>query len=423
MSKEKEELPELTEEQQAVVDDIENGRSVLITGAAGTGKSLILKTIKKKFPHLPITATTGIAAINVGGSTFHSWARIGLAEESAIDLADKLRGTARQELKKCTAVAIDEISMMSAELFDKMDLYFKRLKGERGNGKPFGGMQLILFGDFLQLPPVIKYNRKEDYVFAFQSQAWKECDIKVHRLTRIFRQEDEKFSTALSKIRIGELDDEVINLLSSRVNVEDESPKLPPVNIYPTNRQVDNENETRLAEIDSPLRTFDSKDYSVSYSAQKLLDQSCLAPAELKLKKGARVMLLRNLDTVSGLANGSTGTVESMGSDFVKVNFDNGESRIIKTQTWKVKRGHALIASREQLPLRLAWAITAHKAQGMTLDKIKADISNCFEDGQAYVTLSRVKSLDGLFLTDEDAAIYTNQAAKEFYQTYVTQTA
>lgn len=405
----------LSPEQEAVAQMAQNGENLLITGSAGTGKSTLLRELGRRFKgDLPIAASTGIAAVNVGGMTLHSWAGLGMGQESAEEIAENLEQSRRApygRITKAKRLAIDEVSMIHGDLFDLTDRVFRILRKDE---RPFGGVQLILFGDFLQLPPV---SRETQQKFAFQSDSWRAANIRVNILTKVFRQSDALFSSALNEIRVGNMTEEVKELLRSRYRVADSTPSIEPVTVFTHNTDVDVLNAKRLATITGEERQYPARDWGQP-AALSVLQKHCLAPETLRLKVGAQVMLLRNLDPLNGLANGSIGTVESF--SVMKrpvVAFANGRTREIDDHKWEIKSGGDVLAVREQIPLRLAWAITAHKSQGMTLDKIRVHLGKVFEYGQSYVALSRARTLDGLFIeSTAPGCIKAHPEAVRFYE-------
>ena len=413
----KNKLPPLSPEQHAIVARIRDGRNILVTGSAGTGKSRLLKELSTIYKgELPVCGSTGIAAVQVGGLTLHSWAGLGLGEGSAEQIAGEIlqrQGAALGRIKKAKRLALDEVSMIHGELFEKMDEVFRIV---RKNPAPFGGVQLILFGDFLQLPPVA---RGKPQAFAFQSAAWERAAIETGMLTQVFRQQDADFSTALNCIRMGEVSEETERMLRSRYQVSDPKPGTRPVIVHSHNADVDRENDSLLGGLVGKIEEYVARD-SGQAGALANLQKNCLAPGVLRLRKGAQVMLLKNIDPEIGLANGSIGIVE----DFVPSNrrpvirFQNGVRWESEKESWTVKNGEELLAERVQHPLRLAWAITAHKSQGMTLDKIRVHLAKVFEYGQAYVALSRARTLDGLFIeSTKKGCIKAHPEAVKFYQT------
>jgi len=406
----------LTPDQYSCLVDITEKRSVLVTGPAGTGKSFLLKFLREKLgPRLRVVATTGVAAVNVGGSTFHSWAGIGLGEGTGEELAGMIlenpRATSR--IRKTSVLAVDEVSMLDADLFCRLDEAFRIV---RRKSSPFGGIQLILFGDFLQLPPVP--GRRSEARFAFQSPAWRASKIVVHQLTTVIRQRDAVFVEALARVRMGIADSFVRKVLSSRIGALDPDPRIEPVVLECRNVDVDTFNQARLESLPGAETNILSEDSGESrYIAS--LDKSCLAPADLRLKIGAQVMLLKNIDVEGGLVNGSIGIVQSIGRSSVRVDFGSSGVCEVQRARWSVCDGDGnILATREQMPLRLAYAITIHKSQGCTLSKAKVNLRSAFAYGQAYVALSRVRDLSGLYIEDiQWESIMASPDAIAFYRT------
>ena len=400
-------MPTLSIDQLAVLESVRSGHNVLITGPGGTGKSFLLWQLQMQFP-IEVCGSTGVAAVNVGGVTLHSWAGLGLADRPALILADGVRNNkkAHQRILTTSILAIDEISMVSAELFDKLDKVFRII---RSDDRPFGGVQILAFGDFLQLPPV-------EGEFAFDSDVWGPANFKVHLLTHIFRQEDVAFARALSELRNGALSQESKDLLRPRQRAVDDDPLKPPVIITATNKECDRINDHRLGSL-APIQVFRATDTG-SPQALKLLERS-LVPFELRLAPGARVMCLANLDPEIGVMNGSTGTVVQT-TPYITVKFDRAGSFVMPLHEKEVKLDGKVIGKRSQYPLRLAWSITSHKSQGLTLDKVELRMASAFEAGQTYVAMSRVKTLGGLFINGLNKANLTsaNPKAVQFYASH-----
>lgn len=390
---------------------IKNGENVFVTGAAGTGKSFLLNRLKKEF-NFEVTSTTGMAAVNVGGQTIHAWAGVGLCNfpvdytvKSIIKkthLAKKIRNT--------KILAIDEVSMLDAQTFDYLNIVLKSI---RSNNKPFGGIQLVLFGDFFQLPPVEKNSG-----FCFESEAWKELNINNVVLKKIHRQSNKAFAQILNDIRQNQLKNEDLNSFYSRERISIPNDKEI-LHIFSTNEAADNFNLQKFNAINSPIQELFAKDIimkneeadklvlseedveKLSIARRKIwdtLDKYCKVPQKLHLKNSCRVMLLKNLDFDYGLINGACGNVEDINEDGITIKFDNGVLKLIKREEFDYYKNGTLLARRIQYPLRLAYGITIHKSQGMTLDEVFIDFNRIFEYGQAYVALSRVKSLEGLYL-------------------------
>lgn len=384
-------------EQKRFIDDVLAGENVLAIGPAGSGKSTLLNFLRGTLgSKLSVCASTGIAAMNVHGSTLHSFAGLGLGVDSAQSIAEEVcsnpRSRAYRNITRCSILAIDEISMVSAELFDKIEHVF-RIARERD--VPFGGVQLVLFGDFLQLPPISK--GPEQALFAFESEAWKKAGIRTHLFTQVFRQADQPFADALGRLRVGDLHHPSIALIGARNNIPLPEDGIRPVVIHTHNADVDRLNILELEKIPGPEFSFSAVDTGGRDEIDRL-NRDCLAPQTLRLKKDAQVMLLTNLDVADGLVNGSLGIVVGLEADEISVRFGTDTVVSMARHSWKIKNNQQVIAERSQYPLRLAYALSCHKTQGMTLDRIECHLEKVFEYGQAYVAVSRVKTIDGLFL-------------------------
>ncbi len=420
----------LSEEQKQAVYAVEDGESIFISGSAGTGKSYLLQYLKANYSDsgLHITASTGIAAVNVGGQTLHSWAAIGLGNLPSEQIIENLFSAkfsrVRRKLKLAKMLAIDEISMISAPVFDLIN---ELLKAIRQSEKPFGGLQLILFGDFLQLPPVNREGQlANDYQFCFQSNAWQELNPKAIMLKTVFRQEDKAFVKLLNNIRFGKLDEEDIITLKSRINLPDKVSAIKPAILASHNAQVEAINQDHLKKIASNSQVFSAK-FSGDSTKIDFLRKNCLAGEKLELKVGAQVMMLKNTYQKEGVINGSLGVIKEFAkkTNHPIVEFNNGAVLTIAPEIWALekfdveKREIVTEAEMSQVPLLLAWAMTIHKSQGMTLDKVKCDLSKVFADGQIYVALSRVKTLEGLFIDGLDFnRIKANRDIVDFYNRF-----
>lgn len=414
-----------------IVKLIKDGRNLFITGGGGVGKSYMLEKLQEEFPDLVVTSTTGISALNIGGQTIHSWSGMGICDKDVITLGKKLKeNDNKQYLKEATLLAIDEISMLDATKFKYLD---DLLSIVRTNPKPFGGIQVILIGDFYQLPPV---GMEWGATYCFNSPLWKKLNLETINLTKVHRQKDKKFVTALNHIRQGEITQQDLDLLMSRNNVE---PPMEAVRLYATNDEADYYNKVCYDRIKEEQHTFwaydtitkkdkkgkeDSKPCcpdnltSKDKEAYQFFDKQCKYGKVVNLKVGSRVMLLYNMDIDDGLVNGSCGYVTGFEDNAVIVKFDNGVKQKIKKQklTAYVKTG---LFQRTQYPLRLAYASTVHKAQGMTMDKVYMNLCNIFSPGQTYVGLSRVTTLKGLFLKGFALSkIMVDNSVIDFYKTF-----
>jgi len=380
---------------------IDSGRNIFITGSAGTGKSYILNQLREDFD-MDVTASTGMAAINVSGTTIHSFSGIGIGERSADEVYWRIRSETRDRIRNCKLLAIDEISMLSAEILDLIDAVFKLI---RGNKNPFGGIQLIVIGDFLQLPPVAK-DEQLPANFAFESNVWTEANFETVLLEKVYRQTDKEFLAALGNIRIGKA-----------MDIQGYKTDEHAIRLFALNRLADAYNFDKLRAINKPTRYFEAID-SGEGKAISLIYKNCLAPKDLYLKIGARVMLLINKEIDLGLINGSTGEVINITEGGVEVKFDNGVTLSFGPEICaRIIVDKIEVARRIQIPLRLAWAISIHKSQGMTLDKMHVDCEGIFECGQAYVALSRVRSKEGLSVVNlRPELIMANEKAVKFYQ-------
>ncbi len=451
-----------------VIQLIDGGRNVFITGGAGTGKSYMLQQIKKHYPTMVLTSTTGVSAININGQTIHSWAGVGICKHSIESVANNIikNSVKYKQLVLCKMLAIDEISMLKSETMEYID---KVLKIVRNNNAPFGGIQTILIGDFFQLPPVVKDNehpnrKLQDSDYCFNCKTWKDLDLVPVVLKEVKRQTDKDFVRVLNNLREGktELDDlkviwnreqEVREFLHS-----DEANDI--LRLFSTNDSADNYNLQRLAQLEyaetslvaeDSIKWYDDNDNCLEIDhidkesdEWKKFDTDCKAPLklqlkyDLKLKTGCRVMLLKNLDVANGLANGSCGTVVNIQDDTIYVLFDTNHQIIPVQRTEfeklvdtkpilkKIKNANdeeeqVLMTKkkivRNQYPLRLAYGFTIHKSQGMTFDKLIVDCGRVFADGQAYVALSRTRSLQGLYPINFDHTTVTvSKAVVEFYK-------
>lgn len=441
----------LTKQQAYILKKVLKGENVFFTGSAGTGKSFLLREIIDALNNLPdcgagvyVTASTGTAAVHIGGCTLHSFAGIGLGNQTVTKLVHKIRTDprckgAKRRWKMARILIIDEISMLDAGLFDKLEHMARIL---RDDDSPFGGIQLVLCGDFLQLPPVRKRDDPEAKLFLFQAQCWDRVIDTTFILEHIFRQhKDKRFAKILNEIRLGYVSPSGEKLLErctvpfekrkNRTKENIDNDKIKPTMLYALRKDVYHENHTQLSILDSKEHTFAAAD-SGDNTLLKQLQSHCTAPETLKLKVGAQVVLLKNLDFARKLVNGSRGVVV----DFVwntscsanderipttafapVVEFTNGIRRTLSKEVWTVKMDSKRSATRVQYPLALAWALTIHKAQGMTLSKVQMKLSQVWETGQAYVALSRATSESGLYLIDYDPhKIKANDTVLRYYK-------
>lgn len=414
--------------QEAAVEAVILGKSIVLTGEAGTGKTEVVKYIRNKARkaklRLALTSTTGTSALLIGGTTIHSYLGIGRGDGSWSNLATFI--SSKPALKKrwtdLDILVIDEVSMMNPELFDKLDKIGRFIRNNRR--VPWGGIKLMLCGDFLQLP-VVGSDK-----FLFEADSFDEVIDEVHILTENVRQEgDQEWSRILSSIRMGELDDEAYSTLLLRVGTDVAIDGVKPTKLYSRNDQVDRENARSILNLLEARPGLETKSYHMtstsptgkrySKEALKKLKDQCIAPEAMELCLGAQVMYLRN-NTDMGLSNGSRGVVVGFTEQLPVVKFMNNLTLTVYPEEFTVNNAEhgtsELIL--KQLPIKVAFAISIHKSQGVTLDCVEVDISKCFCDGQAYVALSRVKTLNGLSLTTkfDRSNISANPKCLEFYK-------
>lgn len=373
------------------------GHNVYLTGAAGSGKTYLLNTfiryLKAKGVNVGVTASTGIAATHMEGITVHSWAGIGIlrtASDTQIQTIIRNKRIAKR-LQKTQTLIIDEVSMLDADRFELLE---KVARLARGSWEPFGGLQVVLCGDFFQLPPVARVNEPLPR-FVYKSPIWNNINLKVCYLHEQYRQGDKEFLGILNAIRDASVDEMVVHRLHQcRITAFSNSSRRV-VKLYSHNPDVDLENERELARLPGKEYEYRMVVAGVPVIVESL-KRGCLAPERLVLKKGAAVMFVKN-NFEKGYVNGTLGTVSGFNeAGFPVITLLNRREIVGETATWSVEENGKTLAQINQIPLRLAWAITVHKSQGMTLDAAQVDLSKCFEKGMGYVALSRVRSLEGL---------------------------
>lgn len=411
----------LTQKQMEAYNAIKKGKNVFLTGSAGTGKTSVIKAYVKEYGfkrRIAVTSTTGTSALLLGGTTLHSYLNIFLGKENLTQLYTRIssRNISLARWTKVDCLIIDEISMLDPDLFDKLEHLARLL---RKNDKPFGGIQLVLSGDFLQLPCVGTDN------FCFESKSWKTCIDQTFIFTEIIRQADIEFQTCLNFLRFGIVNETVMNTLNSRIGVELINEfNIKPTKLYSRNIEVDALNDKELDILASDGREFYEYNREIkrikpnlSVEYMERAKKNCNAPENLQLCIGAQVMLLINMDLGSGLCNGSRGIVIDIIEDIPIVRFLNGTCRSISHHVWDVQEGNQILMKIIQIPLRIAYATTIHKSQGSSLDYVEIDLKDIFDYGQAYVALSRVKRLEGLSIIDIDYdKIVAHPVAVHFYQ-------
>ncbi|HPT40181.1 MAG TPA: PIF1 family DEAD/DEAH box helicase [Candidatus Paceibacterota bacterium] len=401
--------------QDRALEILKSGQNVFLTGSAGTGKTFLLNKfieyLKKEERVVGITASTGVAATQLNGRTIHSWSGIKIEKDFNEEVKRALKSKKLQErVIHSSVLIIDEISMFDAQ---RLDLVDRVLKTVRKSKNPFGGLQVVLCGDFFQLPPIkdknfeeikreaesslFSDNAEKKNNFAYQSSSWQSGDFKICYLEEQYRQQkDRDFTEILNKIRENKMDNDVRNKLEKRMNKEVEFVERV-TKLYTHNADVDDINNYELSRLPDEevfyTMTSDGPEYFVKY-----LKKNCLSPETLVVKKGAIVMFLKNNFT-KGYVNGTIGVITGFDDfNYPIVRIKTGQEIVASPESWAVEDEGKVLAKISQVPLRLAWAITVHKSQGMSLDAAEIDLSKCFELGMGYVALSRVRSLDGIKL-------------------------
>jgi len=445
---------ELSPEQEQALSAFSAGQNLFLTGPGGTGKTALIKKMvdigKAKGRKVQVCALTGCAAVilNCQAKTVHSWSGIGVANGSADFIVRKVYSHKYKssQWKKIDVLIIDEVSMMSQKIFEVLDSIGRKVRSGSAH-LPFGGLQLVCSGDFYQLPPVTREEDKErdplTAAFCFESPRWRDTFHQTVELKKIFRQTDQVYTKILNQIRVGKLYKSSLDTLAVHISKPLPANFIPTI-LLPRRREAEMINAAELAKLTGAEIIYKiSNADDVLELAQKtqqpkekvsdlitpeqremekqFLINSIMADKEISLKKGAQVMCIANLDMESPepIVNGSQGIVVDFVAGLPLVKFNNGAKRVVGLHIWS-SENHPTIGVK-QLPLIYAWAITIHKAQGVSLDMAQIDAgSNIFECGQTYVALSRVKSLDGLYLTAFDPQkIKVNRKVQDFYASLI----
>ncbi len=366
-----------------------------MTGEPGTGKTYVINKyiawLEAAGVSVAVTASTGVAATHIGGMTIHSWCRLGPRDNLSPHDVEQIvahEKTSRR-INKAKVLIIDEVSMLGGNVLDMVDVVCRKV---RQKAEPFGGLQVILVGDFFQLPPITRFGERIQYAFA--ARAWQEARFLTCYLDEQFRQEDEMFLGLLRSIRKNDVDEEHFTLLSEQTDIAFEN--VEPTRLYTHNIDVDSVNAMKLGELKAPVRKFQMIGHGNKLMQQNLV-KNCLSPECLELKEEAMVMCTKN-NFEAGYVNGTLARVvafDPIDGLPIILTTENREIKIEPT-SWEVVEDKKTLASVEQIPLRLAWAITVHKSQGMSLDAAEIDLSKAFAYGQGYVALSRVRTLAGL---------------------------
>jgi ATP-dependent exoDNAse (exonuclease V) alpha subunit len=414
---------------------LKSGRNIFITGGAGSGKSyFITKYAKSSLRTVALTATTGTAALNIGGETIHRLLGIGISSRThdlekiikrweKIKKSDKPWDVARWDyLVDIDTIIIDEVSMLRRDQFELIEAVLSNILESY---LPFGGKQIIISGDMLQLPPVVTNSDLQRYPdlrnpFCFQSPIWSQAKFESFNLITNYRQGEGKFLTALENIRIGNVDDEIDQMMLARVNASFDNAIVNPIKLFTHNYKVEEENINAIKKIPHDKYLSEAIFAGNKYDIE-IFKNECIADQKLYFCKDAQVMMITN--EMSGKwVNGTMGII--VNADPVEIKLSNGKVVLVGLHEWKrtvsrIKNDRIheeTKASLKQLPFKLAYAATTHKTQGLTLDYAEIDLSNCFTHGQAYVALSRVRNIDGLKLLGwNPKVISANPKVLEFY--------
>lgn len=414
----------LTESQQKAFIAMKQNLNVFVTGSGGVGKSYLINFFKTQMKrNVALTSLTGVSALLIGGKTIHSWAGINLGHGTVEKLYSNMYPTAKKNWRMTDTLVIDEISMMPPTLLIKLEELARMV---RQSEEIFGGLQVIFVGDFAQLPPV------RTKKFCFEIPLWNEIiDVSVH-LTEIIRQSDIHFQEILTEIRYGLISKHTKKELKKRL-ISGDLPKIngiEPTMLYAKNIDVNTKNTMEIDKLKNSGKK--SQKYFSSVTVQTNMDISlkleerlkdklrklCPALEMLELTIDSQVMILKNLDLDNGIANGTRGVVVDLDINSVLVRILSGKLIRIEKATWELKTEDNIEIKLIQMPLIPAWSLSIHKTQGSTLDLVAMDLGDSiFEYGQAYVALSRVKSLEGLYLTKlKTSAIKCHPKVFEFYR-------
>lgn len=407
--------PGLNSEQADALEILNRSQNVFLTGRAGTGKSHLIHYFQKQLAsaRIPIVASTGAAAVLVKGRTFHSFFGLGIMAGGVQATVEKACRSDRvkKRIQEIDGVVIDEVSMLSGITLSAAEQISRKI---RGSSTPWGGLKVIVVGDFFQLPPVTRSDQPRDWVF--RHSVWTDSEFQTVALNQVMRTQDADFLNALNEVRIAQISEETDDFFRSRISL-DPNDEFVGTRLYPRNAQADGFNQKKLHELKDPLFEFHTE-----YSARLKEDIERAKPyfsfpEILPVRKGAFVMLTNN-DPAWQWHNGTTGHVREISPSEITVEKLNGKTVEVKPITLEYlgPNGEILVTARN-FPMRLGYAVTIHKAQGMTLDRLRTDLSGAWEHGQAYVALSRVKSSEGLSLRNwSRGSVVVDPEVIQFYR-------
>jgi ATP-dependent exoDNAse (exonuclease V) alpha subunit len=431
----------LDSDQRAALDLATSRSSVFVTGAAGSGKSALMRVLIDKIAAegrtSALTASTGIAALNISGRTIHSFLGTKIcgsaaeAEEHLCEMRQKEPERLRKikwRLAGTDVLVVDEVSMLTGDYVDMIDWWLRELLGDLAGdercdaSKPFAGKQLVFVGDFFQLPPVITRDDRVERELAFQARAWRAAGVRTAMLTHNHRQEsDQPFKDALDSLRTGRVSPEAAAYFDACVGRDIREPTV----LFPTNEQVARVNAAKLAALPGSPRTLTAS-FSGPAWAQKQLARLCFTEKRIRVKEGAEVILTRNVyeggdDDEGYFVNGDRGVITDLDGSTIRVRLerDDGREVGVRREQFELRSGaNKVVATMTQFPIKLAYALSIHKSQGMTLPRVACDLGRCFAEGQAYTALSRARTAEGLSLKRSlsQRSVFADPRCVAFYE-------